>query len=124
MPRVRAVGIATTYWRNDGYNHGRLGCVREARRLLGHRELRDELPIIATRAGRCGQRIVVENVGTGARTVALRLDAGPWGQACPDGWRAAVHLGPGCRWRGVADLTRRVAREIGATGWTRVRLRW
>lgn len=124
-PPVRARGVATTYWRGDGMSGRHLGCVAAARRLIGHHNFSDDLPVIATRYGpSCGTAVLVENVRTGRRTWAVKLDSGPYGQNCPDGWRAGKRLGPGCRWRGVADLSLRVAREIGHDGWDTVRLRW
>jgi len=124
-PPVRAVGIATTYWPGDGHSGKTLGCVSEARRLLGSAEFRPGLPVIATRdAPRCGTLVDVENVRTGARTLTIRADSGPWGCFWPDGSRTVERDCKGGRRAAIADLTRRVAREIGARGHERVRLRW
>jgi len=131
LPPVRATGVGTVYWRGDGQSGGHVGCVRQARRLLGTNEFHDDLPIIATRAvPRCGTFVVVEHVRTGRHTPAVKLDFGPFGCEMPDGGREVVVRSGGCRERGgrrlaIADLTRRVAREIGAKlGRTRIRLRW
>ena len=88
LPPVRAVGIATTYHPGDGHSGKTLGCPAEARRLLGSAAFRPRLPVIATRsAPPCGTLVVVENVRTGARTTAIRADAGPFGCYWPDGSR-------------------------------------
>ena len=125
LPPVRAVGIATTYWPGDGHSGKALGCPAEARRLLGSAAFRPRLPVIATRsAPPCGTLVVVENVRTGARTTAIRADAGPFGCYWPDGSRTVELACKGGRRAAIADLTRRVAREIGARGHEKVRLRW
>jgi hypothetical protein len=129
LPPVRASGVATVYWRGDGQSGRFLGCVREARRLLGRNEFRDDLPIIATRDNPpCGTFVVVEHARTGRRTGAVKLDFGPFGCRLPDGQRQVV-LGEHCHAQGgrrlaIADLTRRVASEIGHQGREAIRLRW
>jgi hypothetical protein len=49
----------------------------------------------------------------------------PSSRALPTAWarRVALRLGPGCRWRGVADLTPAVARAIGHDGFDLVEIR-
>ena len=130
LPPVRATGVATVYWRGDGHSGRYLGCVRQARRLLGKNDFRDDLPIIATRGEPpCGTFVVVEHIGTGRHTPAVKLDFGPFGCRMPDGKRQVVVQDGGCHARGghplaIADLTRRVASEIGHRGRDRIRLRW
>ena len=125
LPPVRAVGIATTYWPGDGHSGKALGCPAEARRLLGSAAFRPGLPVIATRGvPPCGTLVIVENVRTGQRSAALRLDFGPAGCYWPDGSRTVELECKGGRRAAIADLTRRVAREIGARGHEKVRLRW
>lgn len=120
LPPVRARGIATVYWRNDGHSGDTFGCVRETRRLLGSSRFRDDLPAIALRPEfgvPCGAVVYVEGVATSKGAWALRLDSGPYNKR-PDG-----------RYRGVADLLPRVAEAIDLPGHGRmrkgaVRLRW
>lgn len=128
LPPVRLEGLATTYYPGDGHSGSVLGCPGEARRLLGTAEFRSGQPIIATRhAPKCGTLVIVENQRTGAKTLALRLDTGPWG-CIVDGTRKV--LGPSecsaSNGRRIADvdLSRHVAQEIGARGKEKVRLRW
>lgn len=133
LPPVRASGIATVFQARERHNNGRLGCVREARRLLRHSAMRDHLPVIATRSiPRCGTPILVENPGNGKRAWALRLDAGPMG--CYRGAERRI-LGPGscAEWGGrraaIADLSPVIAAALELTGRGArrrglVRLRW
>jgi len=125
LPPVRLTGIATTYYFGDGHSGDTLGCPAEAKRLLGSSRFRPGLPVIATRdTPRCGTLVIVENVRTGARTTAIRVDAGPYGCYWPDGSRTVERACVGGRRAAIADLTRRVAREIGARGHEKVNLRW
>ena len=128
-PPVRLRGRATVYHAGDGQSGARWGCVAAARRWTGSARFDDAVPAVAIR-GRpslCGRRLVVEH---GARRiVVVRLDTGPWGQDCPAGYRVGTRLGPGCRWRGVADLTPPAARALGLRGQGTaragdVRVRW
>ena len=129
LPPIRARGVATVYWRGDGHSGAHVGCVREARRLLGTNEFRDDLPIVATRDNPpCGTFVVVEHVRTRRRTPAVKLDFGPFGCRMPDGKRRVV-VDDACESQGgrrlaIADLSRRVAREIGHGGRDAIRLRW
>lgn len=126
LPPVRAVGIATTFWPGDGHGGGgSLGCVAAAQRL-GLREMRDDLPVIAMRGGaRCGQTVYVEHARTGVVARAIRLTSGPWGCRMPDGSRVvARHCPAGGRRIALVDLSRSIAKAVGADGWTQVRLRW
>lgn len=128
LPPVRVSGVATVFYPGDGQSGDTLGCVRAARRLLGSARFVPGLPVIAMRPGEgppCGTRIVVEHARTRLRTVAFRLDAGPFGATCPEGRRVVRGALPdGCVWCRVADLTRHVARQIGHDGRDPVNLRW
>lgn len=118
LPPIKLEGIATTYAYGDGFSGDTFGCVRESRRLLGSSRFRDDIPAIAMRPELgvpCGGIVHVEHAGK--RTIALRMDSGPYGRY-PDG-----------RFKGVADLLPGVAEAIGLPGrgvmrkgW--VRLRW
>lgn len=124
MP-VRLSGIATVYHLGDGQSGKTLGCPSEARRLFGSAHFHDELPVVATRRRpRCGSIVTVENVRTGLRTLAIRADSGPWGCRWPNGARTVERACAGGRRVAIADLTLRVAREIGHNGKEPVRLRW
>ena len=125
LPPVRTTGVATTYHLGDGHSGTVLGCPGEARRLFGSDRFTDNLPIIATR-GRpaCGTLVVVENVRTGLRTLAVRADSGPYGCRWPDGSRTVELECKGGTRAADFDLSRRIAREIGANGKEPVRLRW
>lgn len=125
LPPVRLSGLATVYYRGDGMSGPHLGCVRAARRILGHNRFTDDLPVIATRRGpACGTLVMVEHARTGARTWAWRLDSGPWSCYAPDGARTVALQCPNGKRRSIADLSLRVAREIGHDGYDPIRLRW
>jgi hypothetical protein len=105
LPPVRLSGIATTYHVGDGFSGATFGCVKEARRLLGSSKFRDDLPTVAMRPElgvRCGQVVYVER--DGLRTIAVRMDSGPFGKH-PDG-----------TYKGIVDLTPTVAKAIKLPG--------
>ena len=130
LPPVRIEGNSTVYHVGDGMNNGKLGCVAEARRLLGHNNLGDNLPIVALRdpeAPACGTLVYIEHARTHRVALALRLDSGPWSCYAEDDARTTV-VGPMCppgsKRKSVADLTKRVANEIDHDGFDPVRIRW
>lgn len=118
LPPVRLVGIATTYHVDDGFSGDTFGCVREARRLLGSSRFRDDLPTVAMRPELgvpCGGLVYVER--TGLRTLAIRLDSGPWGTDFDGSYKGIVDLTPT-----VAEAIRLPGRGVIRKG--KVRLRW
>lgn len=123
------VGIATIFLEQEGYNNGKLGCVAEARRLLGHERMRDHLPIVAMRAGEdgapCGTVVSVTRLATGARALGIVLDTGGWGCRLSSGVRVLRGIGQ-CEGKRISlvDLSASLAATLGCDGWDRVRVAW
>lgn len=115
VPRIER-GMSTIYI--PGVTSGtEAGCKAAALKHLGRDHIRPTDMVVALRWPKrlCGSRVQVMNLRTGAWTVARYLDRGPAGADCRRGWRRmfGLRLRPGCRWRGVVDLTPAVARAIG-----------
>ena len=94
--------------------------------MLGSAAFREDLSTVAMRREhvRCGQVIRIRNLRNGNRALGLVLDRGPFGCIALDGTRT-VQTGT-CIGRRTAliDLGAVIARELEATGFNRVRLRW
>lgn len=112
-------GSATVFWENDGHHDDKYGCVRVAKAMLGTVTVSDHILAVALRDDSgipCGAKVIVQHVASGKWTVAWRLTSGPYGQNCPDGRKVSLELGEGCTWRGLIDVSPRVAERIGLDG--------
>ena len=83
-PEATLRGPSSVFWRGDGYSGSEFACKSAALRWLGSSELRNDLPVIATRGKQkpipCGSTVAVWNLRTGRIALAVKLDTGPVGR--------------------------------------------
>ena len=130
-PSVSVTGIATTYYKGDGFTPGKyFGCWEEAKRLLGTPKFRDDLPTVAMRSehAKCGSVVRITHLKSGNRTLALVVDRGPFGCRWKNGSRSVEPSG-GCIPQGgkriaLIDLSPVIAKELGSSGFDKVTVSW
>jgi hypothetical protein len=106
IPILFLVGGLSMYHPNDGHNAGNLSCGGRFTWTQHHIAIRE------WRQVGCGARA---QVCTPRRCVWTSVrDSGPWGAVCGKRWQKQIRLQPGCRRRGVVDLSWLVWIELGS----------
>lgn len=103
-PILFLVGGLSMYHPGDGHNAGNLSCG-------GRFTWTDHHIAIRQWRGKCGARAQV-CVGNRCVWTVVR-DSGPWGAVCGNRWQMQIRLQPGCRRRGVVDLSWAVWVDLG-----------
>lgn len=114
-PAQAETGRATRFaYPGDKWTGGDMRC-------LG-RPLRHGEHGIAHRTLPCGTVVRVTNLRTKRHTVAVVVDAGPWGAMSAGAWVIKRHRREPGTWRGIADLSPAVVADLRHRSFDRVRL--
>ena len=114
-------GFATTFYPQERWNNGQFAC--------GGRWRDPNLRVCAHRTLSCGSIIFVTNHRTNRTSWCVVRDRGPYGATAPDGsWvlKSPKNKGVIGKYRGILDVSRQVARDIGSDGrdWVTIRRRY
>lgn len=123
VPPVQEAGLASWYGSGDGTNDGGLHGKHTATGEL----FDPEKHTCASRHIPLNTMVLVEDVETGNRAWCRVNDRGPYGAMHEGQWVLKLTGSDPGRWRGVMDLSRGTAQELGfdfRSGLNQVRLRY